>query len=379
MAAVTVEVVRVDALGPAERDAWAAFVAADARLAGPFHTLEFARVAAAISPRSGVAVVRRGGVVVAFLPFQNRGRALHPLGAPLTDYHGLIAAPDAALDMGQVLRRMNAARFATTAWTGAAPFPGALARRRMVADLGDGFEGWRKGRASLVKDKLRRGRGLARDHGEPTMQLDDPDPAALDWLLENKRRQYAATGQHDVFACRWTETLLRTLHQQRGSTFGGAVATLRLRDRIVAAEYVLGAGDVRHLWFPVYDRAYARYSPGSLLLVEQMRRWADAGVRTVDFGPDVEGYKAEFADPADAVYEGVMLAAGRQPLMAAGEFARLQRKAERRLRVIRACEPDRVSAAGALLDNVVAMLRRRLEQTGGGVSGATAALPMPPL
>mgnify|MGYP002778449438 FL=1 len=366
---LTFETVRPDALDARVAEAWRAVLADDARLAGPFFTPEYATAAGRWAPGAAVAVARRRGAVAALLPFQARGRRLFPLGAPLTDYHGLIAAPGESVSLGDVLRGMGAAEYRATAWAGdGAEMAAPVARRRMVADLSKGFEAWRAGRASVVKDKLRRGRALARDHGEPRFTLDDGDPAAFDWLLARKRAQYAESAQHDVFACGWTERLLRDLLARRGEPLAASIATLRIGARIVAAELSVSAGGVRHLWFPAYARAFSRYSPGTLLLIEQIRAAAERGEAAVDFGPDVEGYKSDFADPGAVVLEGDLRAAGPAPAPAlSGTLRRLALKARRRHGVIRACEADRWRAAGAAFDSLAALARGRLDRAGASV------------
>lgn len=363
--ALVVETSRAASLTPLEGGAWAAFAAASP-VGGPFLSLDYARLAETHAPRSGVAVIRRNGRAVGFLPFQRRGFGLQPLAAPLTDYHGLIAEPGAEVEVAEVLRALRVAAFGATAWVGEAPAPlaGLLARRRMTVDLSAGLDGWRKLRASDLKDKGRRGRALARDYGEPTLHLADSDPAALDWLFAQKRAQYRDTAQHDVFSCGWTGRLLRALVAERTGDFGARVATLRLQGQLVAAELVLDGAGVSHLWFPAYDRAFARYSPGVLLLLEILAGAAAEGRETVDFGPDVEGYKAAYADPGALVHEGVLRASplrgGLDATVPAPTLARLRRKAERRLAVIRGCEPNALGAATVSAQTLVELGMRRL-------------------
>lgn len=375
MGGITVDVVDAGALSAAERQAWAAFLVASPHLRGPFFSFDFTLAASRLAPGASVAVARRSGQVLAFLPFQARGRALLPLGAPLADYHGLIAAPDCGITISDLLRRLDATRFRSTGWIGPLQAGRGQERLCMAADLSQGYDAWAEGRRSTLKDKGRRMRALARDHGEPTVLLDDPDPDAVEWLFRGKRSQYALTDQHDVFACGWTGDLVRNLWRERGTRFGAHVATMRIEGRIIAAEASLRAGDVRHLWFPFYDRDFARYSPGVLLLLEQLRGAPGQGVKQVDFGPDVEGYKIEFADPAGSVFEGSVLPSDKPVEMISDDmFARWRLKAERRFDVIRACEPSWSRSATASLDSLAALGRRRLTQ-----AGVQAGAPLPAL
>jgi hypothetical protein len=74
--------------------------------------------------------------------------------------------------------------------------------------------------------------------------------------------------------------------------------------RQIAAEVGLLSGDTYHFWFPIYDRDFARFSPGALLSYETLSVLAEEGVSFADFGPGAESYKRVFADPGPDVLEG---------------------------------------------------------------------------
>ena len=99
MAPLKVEIVGIDALGEADWAEWRAMLAANPALASPYFRPEFARIAGGVSPQSAVAVFSRGGRTVGFFPHQRRGGAVQPLAAPMNDYHGVIAFPDAMLSL----------------------------------------------------------------------------------------------------------------------------------------------------------------------------------------------------------------------------------------------------------------------------------------
>jgi CelD/BcsL family acetyltransferase involved in cellulose biosynthesis len=366
MNALSIDVVRPDQLSGSEVGAWRAFVWADPRLESPFFSPDYAAAAGRLAPGAAVAILRRDGRATGFLPYQRRGRALQPLAAPISDYHGLILSPEETASPAEVLRRLSAARYNSTAWVGPPPQGRVQVRRSMHAVLDDGFEAWRKARSKAngsLKDKARRLRGLERDHGPPVFALHDPDPSALEWLLARKRSQYRATAQHDVFACGWTSAVLRALVEARRPDFGGTVSTLRIGGRLIAAEFALRDARTHHLWFPAYDPAYAKYSPGALLLIEAMRQAADEGITRIDFGPDLESYKGEFADPGQDVYEGVLLRSPKTaPIRgsATDRWTRWRFRIERRLGVIRACEADRLRAAAAAAASISAYGMKRM-------------------
>ncbi len=234
-----------------------------------------------------VAIIRRDGRTVGYLPFQRRSGRLQPLGAPLTDYHGVIAPAAEGIDLAEVVRLLGARRFRFTGLVGPAgqaavnPLP----RRRMSADLRGGYEAYLAGRAAgFAKDKRRRLRALEREHGSVDFRLGPASPESLARIVALKRRQMSRTGQVDVLAKRWPVDLLGRLAAAGEPDFGLWTAELHAAGQLVAAEAGLRSGDIYHLWFPVYDRNFARYSPGVLMTLLTLQSLAETGVTCVDFG-----------------------------------------------------------------------------------------------
>lgn len=363
---VVVEAMEVSQLGAAELELWRAFRAADPALASPYFDPRFVQIAADIAPGARVAVVREGGAVRGFLPFQQRGGLLQPLAAPLSDFHGLVAEP--GLNVAHLLPRLEGvhrARFTGLVRAGEADLSGLSPRRAMAADLSRGFEAYLAGRdARFLKDKRRRRRALERDHGPLSFSFERPTLEQVDYVVDHKRVQIIRTHQYDVFACGWTVELMRTLAQVDAPDFGLRLAVLRAGGKLVAAELGLTSGGRHHLWFPIYDPAYARYSPGGLMTLDTLEAVAARGIQRVDFGVDADAYKHDFADPAELVYEGLIerRMSSRGNRMRIVGASRLARRFDR----IVACEPSLVGQlrGGA---SFMAAMNRRHPKLGAGV------------
>lgn len=368
----------VETRRPADLDAgmralWTEFRAADPALASPYFDLRYVLAAGECAPSAEVAVLSRGGRVQGFLAFQRRGRLIQPIAAPLTDYHGVVARPDAEIDLREVMAALGARRFRFSGLAGPAIAGERLeTRTAMVADLSQGLDVYLARRPKdFLKDKRRRARRLAEDHGALDFDLTTVSDEALEFVIRLKRAQLRRTGQHDIFASAWVRGLLGRLAEAREPDFGLRLASLRAGGRLVAAELGLLSGGAYHLWFPVYEPDLARYSPGSLMTLETLRAAAGQGIALVDFGPAGEGYKADFADPAARVLEGDLTDGGlieavrsaadialartppglRQALDAAGK------RVDRRWDRITACEPrldGRVGAASRSLGMIAA-------------------------
>jgi CelD/BcsL family acetyltransferase involved in cellulose biosynthesis len=356
-----------------ERAAWAAFRAVRPELASPYFDLRYVLAAGEVAPHAAVAVVRRAGRIEAFLPFQRRAGLVQPLGAPLSDYHGLVAAPGASVSLASVLKAIGGRSLRFGGLVGPAPEGAAVrARSAMAARLDGGFEAYLERRRALghggeLKDKRRRARALARDHGPVAFTFGRDPGDGLDLVVRLKRAQWRRTAQHDVLASRWTRALLERLSAGEAPDFGARFAILRAGGRVVAAEIGLISADAYHLWFPVYDPDFARYSPGALMTLETLKAAAEQGIRTVDFGPMDEGYKRVFADPAMTVWDGQVHTRGfmadcwrmvEQLSAPAPALDGSWRSGLRRLDRIKACEPTFGGQVGAALRNLARLGRR---------------------
>jgi CelD/BcsL family acetyltransferase involved in cellulose biosynthesis len=366
MTGLKVAIVKVDTLDEAAWADWRAMLAADPSLNSPYFRPEFTQVAGRISPNAAVAVFSRGGQTVGFFPHQRRGGAMQPLAAPMNDYHGVIAFPGQAPSLEEAAAVLGAARLNVTAWVGETPL--GEDRRTVQVQLGEGgYDAWyadrRTNQGKFFKDKERARRSMEAELGALRVERGLRDPALLDWLIDLKRDQYARTGRHDIFACGWTAELLHALLKEDRDGFGASMAGLWAGDRLTAIEYSLHAGDQYHFWFPGYDPALARCSPGILLSMDTMRLASHLGYRTFDFGFEGEHYKKYFCNGARMVREAVVLKRGLGSAvseaavgMLGGPGQRLRTSVRRRWAAIEACETTpgarfrgAVQAAGAAL------------------------------
>jgi CelD/BcsL family acetyltransferase involved in cellulose biosynthesis len=368
-----IEVVKADQLTVADRVLWRAMVEANPDLASPYFRWEFTEIAARISPDAAVAIFSRGGRTIGYFPHQRRGSAIQPLGAPMNDYHGVIAMPGEAPSLATVAALLNAPRLNVSAWVG----PSGAGEPRdtlMTVTPEEGFDVWyaerRQTWGKYFKDKERARRSLETELGPIRVERGLKDPELLDHLIQLKRDQYARTGRHDIFACGWTRDLLHALMASEHEDFGASMAVLWAGDRLTAIEYSLHAGDRYHFWFPAYEPALARCSPGILLTMDTMRLGCDAGFRVFDFGFGGEGYKKYFCNATQTVREAVILKPGVGSMLsdaavgllnsaAGGQGERLRTSVRRRWAAIEACETTSanrlmgaVAAAGAAMKKV---------------------------
>lgn len=360
----------VDLLHPQELDEsdlarWTAFLGAGAETLSPFLLPQFTQYAARHAPNPQVAVFRQDGEIRGYLPFQWRNGFAQPLGAPLNDYQALIAAPDFKINLAEMPALLGARAVWVTGWWGETG-ERALgeAAQGSIADVSGGadayFDWMRTAHKKFGKNLERSQRNIEKDLGEIGVDIVSRDPAHFDALIDLKRKQYARTGQHDIFACGWTVDLLRDLMQADGADgFGGVNAVMSAGGKPMAYEFSLRGGVVRHFWIPAYEAWAARYSPGMLLSLETIRQGAMAGERLFDLGAGGEAYKRYFANESASVFSG--FAWGRRALRGRSSLmgAETALKFQRRLAVITACEVQPEARYIALARSAMAALSLR--------------------
>ena len=177
-----------------------------------------------------------------------------------------------------------------------------------VIDLSDGFptyEGWLRGRSqSLVRSIERRIRKFERELGPLRFVCSSEDAAILRCVLEWKSQQFRRTGKADLFRLRWGTEVLERILATREPDFAGVLSVRYAGDDPIAAHFGMRSGSVLHWWFPSFDPAFGRYSPGTLLLWKLAKESDSGETRRIDLGKGDEPYKARFANERVSLAEG---------------------------------------------------------------------------
>ena len=309
-----VEVCRPQELGPTELERWRDLMGSDPGLDDPFLTPEFACLVDAVRPGARVAVVRDGGEIAAFLAYeQRRPRAARAIGAGVCDHQAVIRAPGTELDHRALLRACGRGMWEFDHLREADVPAGAHAVRlhaSPVADLSGGYDDYLEGRrfSKRIRNGLRRARRLAEDEPELWFTHDARDRAHLHRLVGWKSDQYRRTGRRDRFAQRWITDLVEALFDFRTPALRGSLAVLAAGDRPLAMSFGPRTPHTLSWWFPGYDPAYARYSPGLVLFMRLAEAAAADGVTRIDLGRGEESYKTSLKTGEHRVAEGTLAA-----------------------------------------------------------------------
>jgi CelD/BcsL family acetyltransferase involved in cellulose biosynthesis len=282
-------------IGAPERERWEEVRRGEPALSSPFFSFDFAAAVAAVRPDVRVGVLRgSGGVVAGFFPFQvSRTGVGRPVGGKLSDYHGVVIGREVEWDAREVLRKCGLRSFAFGHLIGSQrpfrPYFKALAASPVV-ELDDPASPAPRppGQAKRQRRRLER---------RATLRLDAEGSAdALRTLLAWKSSQYRTTGAFDTVSRPWVVELLERLHATKTSALEGALSCLYADDALIAAHFGLRSGRVLHWWFPGYDTAFARDSPGLVHLSLVLGAAPEDGIGLVDFGKGDEAYKGWFAN-----------------------------------------------------------------------------------
>jgi CelD/BcsL family acetyltransferase involved in cellulose biosynthesis len=281
------------------RRTWEQIQETEEVLASPFFSPHYATAAASVWPRIQIGILVSDSMPVGFFPFERRGLGLgRPAAYGLTDFQGVVARRGLQWTAAELMRgcKMHALEFnhLVASQIQFRQFHRRLGRSPYI-DLSEGYERYREGQRKRGSEQIKKleglGRKLEREVGPLRFTADEPDVGTLTWLVERKSEQCRELGYTDALARPDVRQFVEMLLQLRLPTFGGILSTLRAGDRLVAAHFGLRSAAVWHYWFPAYDPAIARYSPGLLLLLAMVRGAPLAGVRRIDLGKGDAPYK----------------------------------------------------------------------------------------
>jgi len=314
-------IVDVEILHPSELEArdivsWRHMIAAQPAFASPLMGPEFAQAVGAVRPDARVAIWRREGRPVGFLAHHLRPSGLaRPIGAPLSDYHTLVAGEPFDARAALAEAGLGALRFSGLVDPLSMFAEGAhTTHEAYVIELKGGAEAYlealRAQSAKRFKNYRRLEHKIERELGALSVVAPDHDLVAFDQIIAWKREQLTRTGMHDFLAPAWTSQLMRNLFATRGDDFQGLMITLRIDGHMVAGHFGVRQGAVYHPWIASTDPEMGAYSIGQLFLIKAIAAMPDLGLTTYDLGPGHDHYKAPYALQRRTINEGTLTAAG---------------------------------------------------------------------
>lgn len=314
---------RVDIIKPSELDEslvaqWNALRATDPNLANPYFSTGWAKAVGNIRPKdSRVAIIEDSGKIIGFLPYRKGLMTAMPLGAPMSDYQAMIAAPGTEICPKPLLNAMNVGRFDFTHFVCdqtqfSKHFKGQSISH--IVDLTEGLDTYMRFKTKLgskvFKRTAKKIRRAEREVGPVRLTSTSNDQDAFDKMVRWKQAQYIATGTVDIFKHNWTLDLMRACFERDDPDFKGVLTTLHIGDDLAAVLFSLVSGRVLHGWFVAYDINFSDHSPGQLLFACLIEDMENTPFRILDFGSGDYRFKHEFCNLERAVAHGTISGGG---------------------------------------------------------------------
>jgi CelD/BcsL family acetyltransferase involved in cellulose biosynthesis len=309
--------VRPSDLPACEREAWMDFCAATPAFRNPLLGPHFAEAVARRRDDAFVAVFRRHGRTVGFLPHHRRPSGFaRPMGAPFCDYHALVTEPGLRLDGAKALADagLTLFRFSTLIDPyGCFDAVSACPQEGFVMRVGPAgpeayLEDLRATNPKRAKNWRRLENKLEREVGPMELAAPDHDQDAFDTLVRWKRRQLTRCGMHDFFRPAWTLGLMQDLFEQRHGPFQGLMLTLRAGGRLVAGHFGVRLNGHFHSWISSIDPEMGAVGAGNTLLLHAIKAMPALGLNAFDMGPGHAHYKEPFCTARIPAVAGVAVA-----------------------------------------------------------------------
>lgn len=306
---------------------WIAIQRSDPLYASPFLGPGYTRLVGRCCDGVRVGILRLAGRVVGYFPFQLVGPGhARPVGTIFCDYQAVVAERGSvwtaeALLAGCGLRRWDYDHLIAVQ----EPFAASHTVRDVspLIDLSAGFDEYRRRmkaeRREQVFQAFRRLRQIEREIGPVRFVPHAAAPDLLDRMLAIKGAQWARSGWPGRFEAPWERALMHGLAATDQPDFGGLFTVLEAGGRPIAFHLGLRSRTVWHYWTTAYDPAFARYSPGLVMLVLMARAAPDMGLRSIDLGKGDFLYKRRLMTDAIPIAEGTAWATGVQHAPIPGE------------------------------------------------------------
>ena len=149
-------------------------------------------------------------------------------------------------------------------------------------------------------------RDRSRDFGQVRYEHYCDRSEVLEKLIELKREKFSRTNTFDILSVDWASNLLREMFKFQDDSFRGILSVLWANESMVGAHFGMISGDVMQYWFPVFDKRYAKYSPGLQLLSNTIRCACDEGIKRIDLSYGHSKFKEMFANEQETVQLGLV-------------------------------------------------------------------------
>lgn len=290
---------------------WTEIRQQNSQLASPYFDVEFTKAVAQVRDDVEIAIVKNSDEkIVGLVPYQRTGlNHAEPVGGRLNDVHGMVANSDA--DQLDILTKvMHAAELRSFGFHAALKNDPKLERFEFceldshyvdIRNGWDDYQQWSRSKTKVLRRQGQKTRALEREIGPIRFEFDCSDAECLEKLIELKRAKYQRSNTFDILSVNWASNLIREISNVDKPDFKGLLSSLYAGDQLVAAHFGMLTNDILHYWFPVFDPRFAKYSPGTELLIRVMQESCLRKIAKIDLGYGDDAYKHKFCNGRESV------------------------------------------------------------------------------
>ncbi|WP_336204973.1 GNAT family N-acetyltransferase [Nonomuraea sp. LPB2021202275-12-8] len=309
-----IAILRPRELGLSEIEAWREMQRALPHLANPFLSPDFTLAMGEVNDRARVAIVADAEGVAGFFPYEDHPGGGTAIGAWVSLCQGMIHRPGAQFDADALLKACGLHVWEFGCLAEGQPWFArheTLRQEAIILDLADGYPAYLRELGErapkFLKTTLYKERKLGRDSGEVSFAFAVDADEQFRLLRTWKSAQYARTGRPDRFGREWVVELVERLHAIDSKDFGGVLSMLYAGGEPVAGHFGLRSHSTLVGWFPSYDPAFSKYSPGLIQHLRMAEAAAAAGLSSIDLsvGAGYE-YKTALCSRTVPVTEGIV-------------------------------------------------------------------------
>ncbi len=291
---------------------WSEIQQSDFSLGSPYFHPEFTQTVASVRDDVYVAIMESNMRIVGFFPFHHkRFGVARPVGLGLSDYHGVIAEPDAEWTTEGLLTGCKLVRWEydhlPINQVNFSNYHVKFAESPII-DVSKGIDAFEESRDKSGRKQLRetgrKKQKLEKEIGPITFTIHSSSRDILSQLIAWKSLQCLQSGTVDYFGIKWCRQLIEHIHQTNGDNFGGMLSCLHAGDNLVAVHFAMYSRHIWHSWFPAYDRSFEKYSPGLILLLEMITAAAEDSIQHIDLGKGLSLYKRRMMTSCLPIAEG---------------------------------------------------------------------------
>lgn len=276
---------------------WNGLQQANSDLVSPYFCPEFTQIVASFREDVEVAVIEDGSRIAGFFPFQRESKKIgKAVGHPLSDYHGVICAPNLDFDPVVLLRACG-----LVTWDydhvllSQTPFQRFHQFEEIspIIDLSEGFDHYLAERMSggSFRKPMQLLRKIEREVGPLSIQSHVHDINLLHFIMQQKSEQFKRTGVDDLFEKAWIRRTVELIFHTQKPSFGGMLSVLYAGSEKVAALMSIRSSDVCHAWFLGFEDKFASYSPGMILYLKFAEHGRGLGFKYLDIGKGDQQHK----------------------------------------------------------------------------------------